>query len=381
MTPRIRTAGPADLDQIATLLVERGEPADALDHRLVVERAGWDCCAVAVDGDRVVSTATLLDETLVLGGVEIPAGQVELVATDKDYEGQGLVRALMDWAHARSAARGHLVNVMIGIPYFYRRFGYSYVIPIETFRPLMNKPSAVEDYTLRAATAADIPAMAALQDGAQAAADLRMPHSPDCWHWLVDREGSTSWVVEKSGTVVATGRTTPPEEGLRLLEIAAVDDEAAVALLSEFPDATVSARGLPALEPYLGPATDLQAQQYYVRVPDPVALLEHLRPLLSARLSAFGDGEALVSFFRSHVRFSYSAGVVGPMRTGGVMQGPYAQGGAGVAPDLVGSLLFGPLGIDGLRRIHPDVYPGPNEALMGALFPPISADMLTYYVP
>ena len=44
------------------------------------------CCAVVVDGDRVVSTATLLDETLVLGGVPIPAGQVELVATDRAYE-------------------------------------------------------------------------------------------------------------------------------------------------------------------------------------------------------------------------------------------------------------------------------------------------------
>ena len=74
-------------------------------------------------GDRVVSTATLLDETLWVrhpaGLVELPAGQVELVATDRAYEGRGLVRALMGWAHERSRARGHLVQVMIGIPYFF----------------------------------------------------------------------------------------------------------------------------------------------------------------------------------------------------------------------------------------------------------------------
>ncbi|HEX4701894.1 MAG TPA: GNAT family N-acetyltransferase, partial [Pseudonocardiaceae bacterium] len=65
----LRTAGPADLAQIAALLTERGDAADAVDHRLVVEDpdAGWPTCAVVMDGDRVVSTATLLDETLVLG--------------------------------------------------------------------------------------------------------------------------------------------------------------------------------------------------------------------------------------------------------------------------------------------------------------------------
>ena len=88
----LRQAVPADLQQIGDLLATRGEPDDALDHRLVVEdpRAGWESCAVVVDGDRVVSTATLLDERLSLGGVELPAGQVELVATARDHEGRSL---------------------------------------------------------------------------------------------------------------------------------------------------------------------------------------------------------------------------------------------------------------------------------------------------
>src|SRR5450432_1246505 len=102
------TARPGDLDQLATLLTERGEAADAIDHRLVVDDpgSGLESCAVVIDGDRVVSTATL-----VLSGVPIPAGQVELVATDREYEGRGLVRALMGWAHDRSARRGHLAQI------------------------------------------------------------------------------------------------------------------------------------------------------------------------------------------------------------------------------------------------------------------------------
>jgi hypothetical protein len=63
------------------------------------------------------------------------------------------------------------------------------------------------------------------------------------------------------------------------------------------------------------------------------------------------------------------------------MQAPGVHGGAGVAPDLVASLLFGPLGIAGLADRHPDVYPGPDERLMCTLFPPLTADLLALYLP
>lgn len=63
------------------------------------------------------------------------------------------------------------------------------------------------------------------------------------------------------------------------------------------------------------------------------------------------------------------------------MQGPGAVGGAGVAPDRLAALLLVPLGIDGLARIRPDVYPGPDPELFTTLFPPATADLLTYYLP
>lgn len=385
----LRTAVPGDLDQIAGLLTERGDPEDAVDHRLVVEDedAGWPTCAVVVDGDRVVSTATLLDETLRLGGVEFPAGQVELVATDREYEGRGLVRALMGWAHERSAALGHLAQVMIGIPYFYRQFGYSYAIPIALPRPVVTPPPAVDGYTVRAATADDIKAMVALQDAAQAGADLRMPHSPGCWRWVVARGGSDQWVVEHDGEVVATGRTT---EDAHLSEVAARDEPAARALLRHVVDlagdqeVNVVARHGIALTPFLGEPSPYP-ELYYARTPDPAALLERLRPVLSARLAASGfadfDGEVVLSFFRSHVRFRCAAGAVGPMAAGGPMQSPGAVGGSGVAPDRVPPLLFGADGFAGLSLRYPDVYSGRDRGLVEALFPPVSSDLLTYYVP
>jgi hypothetical protein len=89
----------------------------------------------------------------------------------------------------------------------------------------------------------------------------------------------------------------------------------------------------------------------------------------------------VVSFFREHVRIVFRAGAVDDVVAGGRMQAPGVHGGAGVAPDLVAPLLFGPLGIAGLADRHPDVYPGPNEPLMCTLFPPLTADLLALYLP
>jgi predicted N-acetyltransferase YhbS len=393
----LRAARPADLDQIAALLTDRADATDAVDQRLIVEDpdAGWESCAVVVEGDRVVSTATLLDETLVLGGVRIPAGQVELVATDRAYEGRGLVRALMGWAHERSARRGHLAQVMIGIPYFYRLFGYQYSIVLPQARAMQTVPPLPDGHAVRRAGPDDIAAMADLQDATQRAYDLSMPHSAACWRWLVARDGTTQLLVERDGAAVATGRVTPPEEGDVLLgEVAAVDPAGAHALLAHAAtltggrDLAVKERpgcvGGDALDRFLAPPPR-QAERYYTRIPDVAPLLEHLRPVLSARLAASDlaedSGEAVVSFFRQHVRLPYAKGAVGEVQTGGRMQAPGVVGGAGVAPDMVGPLLFGPYGIGGLAERHADVYPGRNDGLMRTLFPPVRADLLTFYLP
>lgn len=388
----LRTARPADLDQIGELLERRGEPGDALDHRLVVEDPdeGWRSCAVVVDGDRVVSTATLLDETLRLRDVVLPAGQVELVATDEAYEGRGLVRALMSWAHAESARRGHLVQEMVGIPYFYRLFGYEYAIAQPLARRLTAVPGGGAGDVVRPAGPADIPALAAFQAAAQAVSDLAVPHPVARWRWLVAHEATRTLVVERDGRVVASGRITP---GSGLVAEAAAQDPAAVGDLLdavarqsesgrvgvvERPGTLVSSVCEPLMEP--APA---RAEQYYVRIPDHAAVLEALRPVLSARLAAAGleRDEVLLSTYRRHYRFAVGPDGLAPAVVGGPMQDPVEEGGAGVAPDWLASLLFGPWGIEGLARLRPDVTGAGDDELFAALFPPVTADVASYYLP
>ncbi len=77
------------------------------------------------------------------------------MATEPASEG----RELMGWTHDLSAARGHVLQVTIGIPYFYRLFGYTYAIHIAAHRPLATPPAqdALEDHAVRPANTADLP--------------------------------------------------------------------------------------------------------------------------------------------------------------------------------------------------------------------------------
>lgn len=394
----LRTARPSDLEQIGDLLVDRGESVDRLDHRLVVEdpELGWHSCAVVVDGDRVVSTALLLDETLRLGDVALPAGQVELVATHRGHEGRGLVRALMGWAHERSAARGQILQVMIGIPYFYRLFGYEYAIDIPSAHPLAEPPANVGGdvgVTLRRAEPHDIPALTALQDDAQRVADVAMPHPPARWTWLLAHDATTTWVLEREGSVVASARTGPPDEDVVVAEAAAATaaeaDELLRALMRELAAdlRLVHRPGTTTGEAWgdrLGPAPS-QAQQYYLRLPAPERILDALRPVLHRRLVDAGvdrvGKDVVLSTFGRHYRMAVTTDGLGPVSVGGPMQSPGSAGGAGVAPDHLGALIFGARGMQGLAQIRADVYPGPDAELFSTLFPPLTADLSTYYLP
>ncbi len=394
----VRPAQPGDLDQIGSLLATRFANADAIDHALIMHDrdAGWSSCGVVTDGDKVVSTLTLLDEIVHFGEVRIPTMQVELVATDPEYGGRGLVRELMSWAHERAIARGQLIQLIVGITYFYRQFGYAYTIPNKATRSIIAPPPPSPDadhYLAHVATIADVPAMEALQRAEQSRVDLWMPHASARWRWLLAREETTHWLVEHNGIPVSTGRIERSTDGVTLAEVAATNAFAANALCRhalELAGPDLRMRERPgtiageALSRYLDPQPETSLP-HYARVTDFAALLELLRPVLSARLAsstfADADGEALISFFRSQVRLPYAHGVVGPIIKGAPVDDVYAAGGATVPPDQFAPLLLGPDGIEGLARVYPDVYAGSNPALMHMLFPPVTSDVMTFHLP
>jgi N-acetylglutamate synthase-like GNAT family acetyltransferase len=389
----VRTARAEDLDALYALVADRGVPEDAIDLQLVVEEddgEGIEAVGVVEQDGRVVATATLLEETLALGDAELLVGQVELVATHTEYEHRGYIRALMGWCHDRSIDCEHVAQVMIGIPYFYRRFGYVYAIPMHPYAPLAAPVQCPETIDVRFATDSDVPEMQALQERIQERFELFMPHADETWRWLLEREGTHQLVATRRHEIVGCARTTPfdSDEPMMVAELATADAEATAALLATArgPEAerevTVELRPhVPGLAELLGPPQ--RPDWYYVRVPDFAGLLAALRPELERRLakSEFASADRLVelSFWESQLAVPIANAHVGPIATGGPRQIIVSQGGSGLPPDAFPHLVFG-CGADGLEDRFPDAYLGDQAELMRVLFPPLSADLLTFYL-
>lgn len=140
-------------------------------------------------GDRIVSALLLIPQTWQYDGIPFGMGRVELVATDKAYRRRGLIRALIEAAHARSADLGHIAQGITGIRNYYRRFGYgmSLDLGVRAVMPFATVPNLPEDhlprYTLRAATEADSAALAAFDAAYQRTPAVTFRRDETLWQY------------------------------------------------------------------------------------------------------------------------------------------------------------------------------------------------------
>ncbi|KAG0055276.1 hypothetical protein BGZ90_005790 [Linnemannia elongata] len=113
----------------------------------------------------IVACVSLLSVPAYYGSVNLDFGEPELIATEPSYRNKGLIRRLMhEMIHPASEAKGHVLQFIPGIPYFYRQFGYEYGLyphpgsKIDsTDIPPLSPSNHGESYPLRLATQADIP--------------------------------------------------------------------------------------------------------------------------------------------------------------------------------------------------------------------------------
>ena len=112
--------------------------------------------------DMIVSSLSLISQSWSYEGIPFPAGQPELVGTHPEYRRRGLIRAQFDVVHRWSAERGQLVQGIVGIPWYYRQFGYEMALDCGGGRggyepniPKL-KENETEPYRVRQATGADL---------------------------------------------------------------------------------------------------------------------------------------------------------------------------------------------------------------------------------
>jgi predicted N-acetyltransferase YhbS len=401
----LREATSDDIEGILAVQVAAFGPTDEPGIRTYLAGAHGDPSewSVVVDGDRVVASCALFPKRLVLGGVELAAGEVEFVATDEAYRRQGLVRAQFDWHHERSAELGHVAQFVGGIPYFYRKLGYGYGVSYADLfvfdRATLDPPT---DVTFRPAAPGDVAALAALE-GFRAACGLRFVRTERFWTQWIEMATAAGvldgrqvgvdrfWVAERAGEVVGWSAHTLEPDTRRFLLHPAVTTDASVA------DAVIAHALDEAGDDYLMIGHDTPATEYgrrvralgrpfpyglgiYVRIPDPVGFLRAIQPALTQRLStspfAGATGRVEISLYNEGVAIEYEAGAVTNIDAIAGLEDPFDQDECGVAPDWFPALALGRFGARELDRRIDDVSLGKHADLLEVLFPRIESDIV-----
>src|SRR5713226_10333243 len=143
-------------------------------------------------GNPLVACTCLWRQEWEYEGIAFGVGQPEYVVTLPEYRNRGLIRALFEMLHTRSEAEGHLVQVITGISYFYRQFGYEYALELDgrrvTYLSLIPKAEAStpEPYTLRAATNEDIPLLMELYNRQRSTSMVWSIASEGFWRYQIE---------------------------------------------------------------------------------------------------------------------------------------------------------------------------------------------------
>lgn len=359
--------------------------------------------------ERIVSSAVLISQTWRYEEIPFAVGRPELIGTDNAYRRRGLVRRQMELIHAWSAARGQLVQVITGIPYYYRRFGYEMALdlgaprlfPHERLRKM--KLSDERGLAVREATMDDLAILQQLYDRYSRASMVSRARSEGEWRYEI-REAHPSSVYRRHFFLVETTAGLPFgyfEFGrwpgtVAIREIAAAPGcslrdvalHAARYLAREEFAADGAWRNVDSTPTLLfaagvdHPVYQALAREvvyyrdpyaWYMRVPDLPAFLRKIIPVLERRLAesvvAGYTGTKQLNCTVDHVQLNWNDGNLVSIEQ---FEPQNLDDGDAFFPGRTFlQLLFGFRTLSQLHDAHPDCYCGDEETyvLLSALFP------------
>lgn len=364
---------------------------------------------------RIVSTLCLIPQTWMYEGIEFGVGRPELVCTLPDFRKRGLVRIQMEEVHKWSAERGHLMQIITGIPNFYRQFGYDMALNFvgrrNGFEPHVPalKDGAAEPFNIRPAQESDIDFILQTYMANEERYAISCKRTPEIIRYELSGQSADNInryekkILEDSGGRRVGYFEHPTElwmNGLICICFALAQD---VSWLEAAPgvarylwktgreyaardSATCSSFGFmlgehhpvyEALRDKLPGAREPYA--FYVRVPDLSAFLSRIKPALEKRLAesiaAGHTGELRLNFYQGGIRMTFERGCINSIEA--MKVGPGIETDASF-PDLTFlHLLFGHRSLDELHHAFIDCFWENNTArvVLNALFPKRLSDV------
>jgi hypothetical protein len=358
---------------------------------------------------RIVSALFLIPQLWSYAGVPVAVGQPELIATHPDHRRRGLVRAQFAVIHEWSRAAGHVWQFISGIPWYYRQFGYVYGIDLAP-RPVIwsgtaPPPPTPPDFSLRAATPADVTFLAGVEAQAASGTALgpvrgvegfalelaRRPGSIAACELLIVESRSAG--ANPIGYVVHGRRLFDGLVSVRAFELRPGQNwlgptAAVVAHLfdwvREHPDGP--GRGIRLALPDGHPAMACAATRLgsgpprsyglYVRAPDIVAILRTVTPVLEARLAASvavgWTGELRIDLYTGGILLAFAQGRLEQVKAWNPStDNDERAADASMRPDEFLPLLLGSRSVDELQRTTADcqVSSDAGMLLLTVLFP------------
>jgi hypothetical protein len=353
----------------------------------------------------IVSTICLMPQVWNIGGIDTPMGMPEIVGTHPDYRRRGLVRKQFDLMHKWSADRGQLFNTIMGIPNYYRQFGYEYAIDAYggsmTSLDLLKQVSLKDDeqvpFTARDAERSDAQFISVTYKNIQERGFVTVNRTPQ----IVEKElfetteGSAfNWrarILEKDGVPVGIYMYGLEKMGEKGIRVDVFEIDSSVNWLDASKSMLIDLQGLgkrfssegkikaemfefsfgqshPIYRIYnepLGP--EKKPYAWYVRVGDMAKLLNHLSPLFEKRLADSElrgwSGDARISFYKDGVSMSFESGKLKSVESTGYIERSDASA---HYPELTFlQALFGKRSFSQLRDIHNDCYA--KDHAMGTL--------------
>lgn len=291
--------------------VHRQDEVGPLTRRLLLrhpEMEPLDQVMVENEEGEIVSALCLIPCTWELEGVALRVGELGIVGTSEAYRRRGLIREQVRYFKQRLAERGCVLSSIQGIPYFYRQFGYQYVLPLEGgYRwELRFVPEPMVNHcTIREATITDLPALMALYEEATAGLGLRTLRSEAVWRHLLENDDLAdgtyheTYVAEEEGRVVGYVRVPVYHFGeeLTIDEASRLRIGPAIELMAHLKKLAQEARepgirlSLPASSDLVRIALAHDAYSYgnygwQIHIPDAAALLSALAPVLERRMAS-----------------------------------------------------------------------------------------------